>query len=498
MAAPNWQNRTLFHGDNLPFLRAMNSESVDLIATDPPFNKGRDFHATPDSLASGARFQDRWSWDLDVHQEWVDQITDDHPKLMEAIESARYAHSDGMGAFMCFMAVRLLEMRRVLKPTGSIYLHCDPTASHYLKAIMDAVFGWKNFRNEIVWKRATTIKGNFGQNSKFYGHATDTLFFYVRGDDYVFNQPFVPYSEEYIAKSYRHVEKGTGRRYRLVSMIGPGGAAKGNPRYEVMGVTRYWRYSQERMKELIDQGLVVQTKPGTVPHRKYYLDEGRGVAVQSLWDDIGNLQASSSERLGYPTQKPLALYERIIQASSNEGDIVLDPFCGCATTLIAAERLKRQWVGTDIWNEAQDAVIERLKRENLMAPDGNPDGKFFHVGQLHYETDPPQRTDDGLEAVPFLKTKLKVDEPKDRKMARSEMVQFLLEQHGSRCQGCNRVFDDPRYLELDHNTPRSDGGLNHISNRVLLCGPCNKLKSNRFTLSGLRRENKKLGYLKGM
>ena len=143
----NWSNRTLFHGDNLPFLRAMNSNTVHLIATDPPFNKGRDFHATPDSLASGATFQDRWSWEKDVHHEWVDQITDDQPRLMEAIESARYAHSDGMGAFMCFMAVRLMEMRRVLRQDGSIYLHCDPTASHYLKAVMDAIFGKENFES---------------------------------------------------------------------------------------------------------------------------------------------------------------------------------------------------------------------------------------------------------------------------------------------------------------------------------------------------------------
>ena len=162
---PNWQNRTLFHGDNLDFLRAMNSESVDLIATDPPFNKGRDFHATPDSLASGAKFQDRWSWEKDVHQEWVDQIKDDHKPLMEAIESARHAHSDGMGAFMCFMAVRLLAMRRVLKETGSIYLHCDPTASHYLKAVMDAVFGWRNFLNQIVWhyRGASVPKDSFAR-----------------------------------------------------------------------------------------------------------------------------------------------------------------------------------------------------------------------------------------------------------------------------------------------------------------------------------------------
>ena len=153
MSTPNWKNRTLFHCDNLPVLRGMNSKSVDLIATDPPFNKSKDFHATPDSLASGASFQDRWSWEKDVHEEWIDQITDDYPRLMEAIQSARYAHSDGMGAFMCFMAVRMLEMRRVLKPTGAIYLHCDPTASHYMKACMDAIFGWGNFCNEIIWRR---------------------------------------------------------------------------------------------------------------------------------------------------------------------------------------------------------------------------------------------------------------------------------------------------------------------------------------------------------
>ena len=183
MAGPNFENRTLFHGDNLKFMRAMNSETIDLIATDPPFNKGRDFHATPDSLAAGASFQDRWSWERDVHQEWVDQITDDHPKLMEAIESARYAHSDGMGAFMCFMAVRLLAMHRLLKPTGSIYLHCDWTASHYLKAVMDAIFGWKNFKNEVVW-----CYKSGGASKRQFARKHDILLFYAKDDRHcIFN-----------------------------------------------------------------------------------------------------------------------------------------------------------------------------------------------------------------------------------------------------------------------------------------------------------------------
>lgn len=155
MVKPNWNNRTLFHGDNLRFMRGMNSETIDLIATDPPFNKGRDFHATPDSLASGASFQDRWSWENDVHEDWLDQISDDHPHLMEVIQNSRKTYGDDMGAYLCFMAVRLIAMRRLLKPTGSIYLHCDPTASHYLKMLMDAIFGRKNFRNEIVWSYRT-------------------------------------------------------------------------------------------------------------------------------------------------------------------------------------------------------------------------------------------------------------------------------------------------------------------------------------------------------
>ena len=195
-AGVNWQNRTLFHGDNLGFLRGMNSETVHLIATDPPFNKGRDFHATPDSLASGASFQDRWSWEKDVHQEWVDQITDDHPRLMEAIESARFAHSDGMGAFICFMAVRLMEMKRILREDGSIFLHCDPTASHYLKAVMDAIFGHGNFRSEITWRR-TNAKG---LAFKGFPNNADCILYYSKSSQFIYNRQYRPHDPSYIEK----------------------------------------------------------------------------------------------------------------------------------------------------------------------------------------------------------------------------------------------------------------------------------------------------------
>ncbi len=420
MPDANFENRTLYHGDNLNFLRGMNSETVDLIATDPPFNKNRDFHATPDSLAAGAKFQDRWSWERDVHQDWVDQITDDYPRLMEAIESARFAHSDGMGAFMCFMAVRLLEMWRVLKPTGSLYLHCDPTASHYLKAVMDAIFGWRNFRNEIVWCYA-----GGGIPKRDFPRKHDVILRYTKTAKFVFHPIYRPYSA------------GTQQR-------------------------------------------------GRTPVKGKYFKQGlnpRGTPVNDWWANVKRITSPTDpERTGYPTQKSLELYGRFIKASSNEGDIVLDPFCGCATTCVAAEQEGRQWVGIDIWDKAHEVVVDRLKNEV---------GLF---GDVHYITEPPTRTDDAQPAAPFLRVKQRY-EPPGQKMSRADMYAHLLEQHGTRCQGCFREFDDSRYLQLDHNVPRSDGGLNHISNRVLLCGPCNRLKSNIYTLSGLRRQNKKLGYM---
>ena len=483
-------------------MRAMNSESVDLIATDPPFNKSRDFHATPDSLAAGASFQDRWSWEKDVHQEWVDQLTDDHPALMEAIESAMHAHSDGMGAYMCFMAVRLLAMRRILKPTGSIYLHCDPTASHYLKAVMDAIFGQKNFRNQIVWKRT----GAHGR-AKRWGPIHDTLLFYTKSSKYEWNRVYEEYDPKYIEDFYRHEDKRG--KYRLVTLDGPGirSGSSGEPWRGVDPTEkgRHWEIPpdralpkdfqhpkgyadmscQERLDVLDKAGLIYWPRRGKVPQHKRYLSDSPGNPVQDIINDIRPIGSQAIERLGYPTQKPLALYERIIKASSNEGDIVLDPFAGCATTCVAAERLNRQWVGVDIWDKAHEVVIKRLHDEA---------GLF---GDIHYTNQIPKRTDDGQAAAPYLKVKQSIPEPPGRKMSRAEMYDILLSQQGIKCQGCDRKFDDALYLELDHNTPRADGGPNHISNRILLCSPCNRIKAHRFTLSGLREENRKRGRMRG-
>lgn len=338
----DFRNRLIW-GDNKLAAAALLSEfrgAVDLIYIDPPFNVGADFTlAVP-----------------------IGDGTDVVSKDQSALEMVAYRDMWGRGAHSYLQTIfeRVVLMRELLAETGSIFLHCDPTASHYLKLIMDEVFGQENFRNEITWKRSHTVKGNFGQGARFFGRNTDSILFYSKSERYNFNQQFSPYSDDYIKTSYRHVEPESGRRYRLVSMIGPGGASKGNPKYEVMGVTRYWRYSQERMQTLIDADLVVQTKAGGVPHRKYYLDEGKGVPAQSLWDDIGSLQASDNERLGYPTQKPEQLIERIIKTSTEEGGLVADFFAGSGTTAAVAERLGRRWIVSDLGRYSVHTTRKRM------------------------------------------------------------------------------------------------------------------------------------------
>lgn len=336
----DWRNRLIW-GDNKYLAPALLEEfagEISLIYIDPPFATGQDFSFRA-------------------------QVGDsDFVKEPSVIEQKAYRDMWGKGldSYIRMMYERLVHMHALLSERGSIYVHLGTNVSQPIKLVLDEIFGPANFRNEIVWKRATTVKGNFGQGSRFWGPATESIFFYSKTDQYVFNQPFTEYSDNYVDTAYRHVEPETGRRYRLVSMIGPGGKAKGNPHYEVLGVTRYWRYSKETMQGLIDQGLVVQSHPGAVPHRKYYLDEGKGVPVQSLWDDIPNLQASDSERTGYATQKPEALLRRIIEASSEPGDLVVDLFCGSGTTAAVAEKLGRRWIVGDLGRFAVHTTRKRL------------------------------------------------------------------------------------------------------------------------------------------
>ncbi len=360
---------TLYYGDNLNILREyIKDESIDLIYLDPPFNSNRSYNVLfkdesgASSDAQIAAFDDSWHWGETAERTYQDLVQNAPMNVARMIGALReFVGANQMMAYLVMMAARLVELHRVLKPTGSLYLHCDPTASHYLKILLDMIFGVENFGNEIIWKRADTVKGNFGQGKSSFDPNTDTLLYYRKTTSNTFNPQFKKYRDEYIEQFYKYIEPETGRQYQLISMTGPGGAAKGNPSYEVMGVTRFWRYSKEKMKELIDNNLVVQTSPGAVPRKKQYLDEGKGVAIQTLWDDIPALHSQAAERLGYPTQKPLALLERIISASSNPGDVVLDPFSGCGTCIDAAQSLGRQWVGIDITHLAIAMHKARLK-----------------------------------------------------------------------------------------------------------------------------------------
>ena len=362
---PTTQKNQLYYGDNLGVLREhIKDESVDLIYLDPPFNSRQDYNvlfAEKDGTRSSSQimaFEDTWEWNMDAEAAYQ-EIVERGGRVSDAMRAFRtfLGHSDMM-AYLAMMAPRLIELHRVLKVTGSIYLHCDPTASHYLKILMDGIFGVANFVNEINWKRSSA-HSDAKQGAKHFGRVSDTLLFYSKTPDRKWNSLYTPYDPEYVARDYRR-EDPDGRRYRIDNIQGPGGAAKGNPKYEFLGVTRFWRYSKERMEELYRQGRIVQTKPGAVPQYKRYLDEMQGVPVQNVWTDVPVINNRSSEKLGYPTQKPEALLERIINASSNEGDVVLDPFCGCGTAVSVAQRLNRRWIGIDITHLAIGLIKKRL------------------------------------------------------------------------------------------------------------------------------------------
>lgn len=359
---------TLYFGDNLDILRKyIKEESVDLIYLDPPFNSKATYNVLykePSGKPSEAQitaFEDAWHWTPETDKTFQEIVKTGPANVIEMMTAfKKFVGLNDVMAYLTMMCVRLLELRRVLKSTGSIYLHCDPTASHYLKLLMDTIFGPENFRTEIIWRRSSA-HSDAKQGRQQHGRIHDVLLFYTKTGKWTWNQLHTPYDETYVQQFYKYIEPETGRRYRLGDLTGPGGEAKGNPKYEVMGVTRYWRYSKKKMDELIHSGRVVQTKPGAVPAYKRYLDEMPGVALQDLWTDINPIGAQAAERLGYPTQKPEALLERIIQASSNEGDTVLDPFCGCGTTITAAQKIQRKWMGIDITHLAINLIKWRLK-----------------------------------------------------------------------------------------------------------------------------------------
>ena len=321
---------TLYYGDNLYILRDMPNEFVDLVYLDPPFNSNRNYNVLfkeetgKDSAAQIEAFGDTWHWNDKAEEAYHALVTQQDEAISKMIEAMRqFIGANQMMAYLVMMAARLVELHRVLKPTGSLYLHCDPTASHYLKVVLDTIFGAQNFRNEIVWKRSNP-KSHISRN---FPTCTDTILRFTKSGQYTYHQPYESHDPEYVESAYKYTDENG--LYRLLPLLNPNDD-RPNLTYEFLGVKRVWRWTKERMQKAYEDGLVVQLKPGAVPQYKKYLADSKGRTVTNCWTDIP--QAAGNEALGYPTQKPVTLLERILSASSNPGDLVLDPFCGCGTT----------------------------------------------------------------------------------------------------------------------------------------------------------------------
>lgn len=390
------KTNALYFGDNLDVLRErVPTESVDLIYNDPPFNSSRNFFVLfkdrtgAASAAQEEAFTDTWTW-TDASERDYKQIVVACPNrdLATTVEALRaFLRETPMMAYLVAMALRLVEMHRVLKPTGSLYLHCDPTASHYLKIVLDTIFGPQNFRNEIIWKRT-----NAHSDSKTWSRVSDTIFFYTKSAKFTWNPVYQAHGEEYRDGKYRHKDA-DGRVYRLSDMTSP------NPRpnlmYEWKGHAfpqNGWRYSQETMAKLDAEGRIwYPDDKAKRPQLKRYLDEMSGTLMGNVWTDIAPINSQAAERLGYPTQKPLTLLERIISASSNEGDVVLDGYCGCGTTVTAAHRLHRRWIGIDVTAVAVGIIKSRLEQtfddlKGQVTVEGFP--RDFESARSLFEIDP--------------------------------------------------------------------------------------------------------------
>lgn len=355
------RHNRLYFGDNLDILREHIADgSVDLIYLDPPFNSNATYNVLfrersgEDSAAQITAFDDTWRWDMGSESAYRDVVTNGPESLGNLLQAMReFLGQNDMMAYLTMMAQRMAELRRVLKPDGSIYLHCDTTASHYLKLLMDAVFGKEFFKNEIIWRRTSSHS-----DARRYGRVHDVILYYTRGEEYEWNDIYLPYEPDYVEQYYRY-EDPDGRRW-MSDNLSAAGLQGGGYEYEWNGVTRVWRLPQDSMRRLESEGRLYYTRNG-IARRKRYLDESQGLRIQDVWADIQALRSWHSERLGYPTQKPEALLDRIINASSSEGDVVLDPFCGCGTAIAAAERLNRRWIGIDITHLAISLMKNRLR-----------------------------------------------------------------------------------------------------------------------------------------
>ena len=408
---------TLYTNDNLYVLSGLNSELVDLIYLDPPFNSKRMYSAPVGSKAAGASFKDMWTWQ-DVDEHYLDSLADNFPALAKYIASVGAIHSKPMMAYLTYMAQRIVEMHRILKETGSLYLHCDPTASHYLKSLLDAVFGKNNFRNEITW-----YYRRWSAESNRFQRMHDVVLFYGKSNETTFNRLSI---EPTKGQKTKH-QRGYDRNSVLID-------GKRQPQLIV--------YEQRKVDDAVKAGkLKLKDFARTV------LVEKAGTTMPDVWE-MPIINSQSKERTGYPTQKPLALLKRIVLASSNEGDIIMDPFCGCATTCVAAQQLGRKWIGIDIEKQAVRVLVQRLSDDAGLFKD------FVATDQI------PKRTD------------LKEVQPSE------SIKERLYKQQDGKCNACGEDFEIWN-LEIDHIIPKARGGGDYYENFQLLCGSCNKIKGAR-------------------
>ena len=469
----NVENRTIFEGDNLDILRGMDSEIIDLIYLDPPFNSNRTYEAPIGSEAAGAAFKDAWTLS-DLGKAWHGELAEEQPALYSVISAAGETHGKSMKAYLIMMGIRMLEMHRILKPTGSIYLHCDPTASHYLKTMMDSIFGEKQFRNEIVWQRTNA----HNLNAKYFSKTHDVLLFYSKDKDYTWNKQYTDYSQ---AQLSRYKKDETGRLYTGRDLTVSSG---GNRNFQWRGSrpssNRSWGASLEQLERWYTEGRILLKRDGTprLDGLKVYLDELPGKQIPAIWTDISRIGNTSKERLGYPTQKPLALLERIIKASSKRGDIVLDPFCGCATTCIAAEIHQRQWIGMDLSPKAVELVKLRLEREMNLSEHPGLLGQVVHRTDIPVRQSPAEPRQIHFESLFGIKDKSMLETLSQRDLRRFKTQKHVLFgiQEG-KCAGCQVSFHF-RNITVDHLKPRSKGGTDHIGNLQLLCPACNSTKGD--------------------